>query len=49
MIPYCVQYFASVRDYVLKKKKKKTLFLTCYDVALLFWVFCKHVCFNVHE
>ena len=28
---------------------KKTLVLTCYDVALLFWVFCKHLCFNVHE
>ena len=28
---------------------KKTLFFTCYDVALLFWVFCKHVCFSIHE
>ena len=28
---------------------KKHMFLACYDVALLFWVFCKHVCFNVHE
>ena len=25
------------------------MFFTCYDVALLFWVFCKHVYFNVHE
>ena len=28
---------------------KKTLFFTCHDVALLFWVFCKHVCFSIHE
>ena len=28
---------------------KKTLFFTCYDVALLFWVFCKHVCLSIHE
>ena len=40
----CTIFCVSERLYA-----KKTLFLTCYDVALLFWVFCKHVCFNVHE
>ena len=40
----CTIFCVSERLYA-----KKTLFLICYDVALLFWVFCKHVCFNVHE